>query len=196
MLIGYARVSTKEQETHLQLDALAAAGCDVIHQEKRSGKELSKRPVLNSILSGIGPGDTLVILKLDRMARSLKDLLTIIEMIKQSGADFRSLSESIDTSTPMGRMMTHVVGAFAQFERELISERTRMGIQAAVARGSKPGRPRGMSAEDEAEAVRLWHGGMVTNKSELARRYGVHISSIKRAISRAEATAQAELFEA
>lgn len=182
MLIGYARVSTDDQVTHSQTDALRAAGCELIYEEKKSGGSLS-RPILFELLKRLRPGDTLVVYKLDRVARSLKDLLTIQERITDAGADFRSLTEILDTSTPAGRMIFQILGAFAEFERELIRERTRVGLHAAMARGSKPGRPRGMGPK-EAEAMRLWSTGRYT-KSELALRYGVDISSVKRAIRRA-----------
>lgn len=194
MLIGYARVSTQEQETHLQIDALTAAGCQQIYQEKRSGGNL-RRPELELLLQSIQPDDTVIVYKLDRIARSLKDLLTIIERIETAGAEFRSLTEMMDTKSPAGRMIFQIVGAFAEFERELIRERTLVGIEAARRRGSIIGRPRGMSAEDEAEAVRQWRTGRVT-KISLARRYNVHISSIKRAIKRADEKSQPQLWVA
>ncbi|MHA6860403.1 recombinase family protein [Ralstonia pseudosolanacearum] len=128
MLYGYARVSTQEQETHAQTDALAKAGVGFIFAEKRSGGSMSQRPQLEALLQQLSPGDTVVVYKLDRIARSLKDLLTIIERIEEKGAQFRSLTESLDTSTPAGRMIFHIVGAFAEFERELIRERTRVGM--------------------------------------------------------------------
>lgn len=183
MLIGYARVSTEEQNTHAQIDALKAAGCDVIHQEKRSGGSLS-RPILFALLKGLQPGDTVVVYKLDRIARSLKDLLTIQERIADAGADFKSLTEILDTTSPAGRMIFQILGAFAEFERELIRERTRIGLRAAMARGSKPGRPHAMDDPQEVEAMQLWRSGRFT-KTELAQRYDVHISSIKRLIRRA-----------
>ena len=192
MLIGYARVSTQEQETHAQTDALNAAGCDLIHTEKRSGGSL-RRPVLNSILRTIRPGDTLIVYKIDRIARSLRDLLEIIDTIQLAGANFRSLTEVIDTGTPAGRMVLQILGAFAEFEREMIRERTRVGMKAAMQRGVKAGRPRGLTPEEEVEAVQLWRSGNHT-KAALGRQYGVHISSIKRAIARADETAQPDLF--
>lgn len=191
MLIGYARVSTEEQQTHAQIDALTKAGCQRIYQEKRSGGNL-RRPQLEQLLSSLSPGDTVIVYKLDRIARSLKDLLTIIERIEAAGAEFHSLTEHIDTKSPAGRMIFQIVGAFAEFERELIRERTRVGMHAAMQRGVVVGRPRGMTEIEEAEAIRLWRAGRHT-RTELARRYGVHLSSIKRAIKRAETREQAQL---
>ena len=183
MRIGYARVSTDEQNTHAQTDALKAAGCEIIYEEKRSGGSMC-RPRLFEMLNRLQPGDVVVVYKLDRVARSLKDLLTIQERIADAGADFKSLTEIIDTTSPAGRMISQIIGAFAEFERELIRERTRSGLRAAMARGSKPGRPRALDAHQEHEAMRLWSSGQYT-KTDLANRYAVHISSIKRAIRRA-----------
>lgn len=183
MRIGYARVSTDEQKTHGQTDALKAAGCEVIHEEKRSGGSMG-RPLLLAMLKGLQPGDEVVVYKLDRIARSLKDLLSIQERIIEAGADFKSLTETLDTSSPAGRMIFQILGAFAEFERELIRERTRVGMKAAMERGAKPGRTRGLNPAQESESLKLWSTGKVT-KSELARKYGVHISSIKRTIRRA-----------
>lgn len=192
MLIGYARVSTQEQETHAQIDALKGAGCDVIHQEKRSGGSMS-RPILLAMLDQLREGDTVLVYKLDRIARSLSDLLQIVSHINASGAEFRSMTEHFDTSTPAGRLVFQLLGAMAEFERELIRERTRVGMKAAMARGAKPGRPRGMTATDEAQCVAAFFGGQAT-KTELARRYGVDISSIKRAIARVRTDMQPALF--
>lgn len=183
MKIGYARVSTEEQKTHAQTDALKAHGCEVVYEEKKSGGSLS-RPILFAMLKSLQPGDEVVVYKLDRIARSLKDLLSIQERIIEAGADFKSLTETMDTSSPAGRMIFQLLGAFAEFERELIRERTRVGLHAAMERGAKPGRARGLNPKQESESLAMWATGKVT-KSELARRYGVHISSIKRTISRA-----------
>lgn len=190
MLIGYARVSTQEQETHTQIDALRKVGVDFVFEEKRSGGD-NRRPELAAALDRLQAGDTLVVYKLDRIARSLKHLLQILETIHTKGAQFRSLTETIDTNTPAGRMMMQIVGAFAEFELEMIRERTRAGLRAAMARGAKPGRPRAMTPHEEAEAVKRFLAGGIT-KTALARHYGTHISSIKRALHRA--AGQQELF--
>ncbi|WP_197330221.1 recombinase family protein [Ralstonia syzygii] len=195
MQYGYARVSTQEQETHAQTDALSKAGVGFIFAEKRSGGSMSQRPQLEALLQQLSPGDTVVVYKLDRIARSLKDLLTIIERIEEKGAQFRSLTESLDTSTPAGRMIFHIVGAFAEFERELIRERTRAGMAAAVKRGVKLGRHYAMNREDEAEALRMWYSGQWT-KTAIARKFNTHISSVKRAIKRHEASLQPSLLDA
>jgi len=182
MLIGYARVSTQEQDTHLQLDALKQAGCKIIFQEKRSGGTL-RRPELQKLLARLRPGDTVVIYKLDRIARSLRDLLDLVELIENAGAEFNSITEHIDTKSPAGRMIFQIIGAFAEFERALIRERTKAGMQAAKRRGAKFGRLPAMPADQEREAMRLWLTGKYT-KTYLAQEYGCHISSIKRAIAR------------
>lgn len=195
MLVGYARVSTQEQETHSQTDALLAAGVDFIFSEKRSGGSMKRRPALEEMLTKIGPGDTVVVYKLDRIARSLKDLLVIIERIEAVGAEFRSLTEHIDTRSPAGRMIFQIVGAFAEFERELIRERTKVGMAAAMRRGVKMGRPTAMTPDEEAECLRLWFAGDHT-RTALARRYGTHLSSIKRAIKRHNERIQPTLLDA
>ncbi|MCL9857438.1 recombinase family protein [Ralstonia solanacearum] len=195
MLYGYARVSTQEQETHAQTDALSKAGVGFIFSEKKSGGTTAGRPELEKLLRMLKPGDTVVVYKLDRIARSLKDLLRIIERIEEKGAQFRSLTESLDTTTPAGRMLFHMVGAFAEFERELIRERTRAGMAAAVQRGVKLGRHYALSPEDEAEALRLWFAGQMT-KTAIARQFGTHISSIRRAIKRHHERQQPSLLDA
>jgi len=182
MLIGYARVSTIEQETHLQIDALRKANVDRIFEEKRSGGD-RKRPILEEVLRSLEPGDTFVVFKLDRVARSLSHLLEILDRIESAGAAFLSLTEVIDTKSPAGRMMMHIIGAFAEFERELIRERTRAGMEAALLRGVKFGRPYGIPDAEQPHMLKQWYTGNYT-KSALARQYNVHISSIKRAIKR------------
>lgn len=195
MLYGYARVSTQEQGTHAQTDALFRAGVGFIFSEKKSGGTTVGRPELEKLLRVLKPGDQVIVYKLDRIARSLKDLLRIIERIEEKGAQFRSLTESLDTTTPAGRMLFHMVGAFAEFERELIRERTRAGMAAAAKRGVKLGRHYAMSTEDEAEALRLWHEGNMT-RSAIARMFGVHLSSVKRAIKRHQERQQPSLLDA
>ena len=156
---------------------------------------MKRRPALEDMLSMLAPGDTVVVYKLDRIARSLKDLLIIIERIEAAGAQFRSLTEHIDTRSPAGRMIFQIVGAFAEFERELIRERTKVGMAAAMRRGVKMGRPTAMTPKEEAECMRLWFAGKHT-RTELARRYGTHLSSIKRAIKRHHERIQPSLLTA
>ena len=139
-LIGYARVSTDEQATEAQEIELRAAGCDIIIQEHGSGASRA-RPALAKLIRDIGIGETLVVVRLDRLARSVSHLLEVIEDLAAKGAHFRSLRDPIDTSTPQGMFSLQVLGAVAQLERALISERTKAGIRAAKARGKLPGNP-------------------------------------------------------
>jgi DNA invertase Pin-like site-specific DNA recombinase len=135
MLIGYARVSKiDQQDTRAQVKALREAGCKRIYEESASGGRWD-RPELHRALDQLREGDVLVVWKLDRLSRSLKDLLNILEKINDAGAGFRSITEHVDTTTPAGRMMLQMIGAFAEFERSMIRERTRMGLQAARERG-------------------------------------------------------------
>lgn len=139
-LIGYARVSTEEQATDAQVDELRAAGCHTILQEHGSGASRA-RPVLAKLVHDIRPGDVLVVVRLDRLARSVSHLLDVIERLEERGAHFRSLRDPIDTSTPQGIFSLQVLGAVAQLERALIAERTKAGMRAAKARGKLPGNP-------------------------------------------------------
>ena len=183
MIYGYARVSTSEQETTLQLDALKRAGVRSVHQEKRSG--VASRPVLAALLSSLRGGDKLYIYKIDRFARSLMDLLNIVQKIEAAGASFQSLTEPIDTSTGAGRMMVHMLGAFAEFERGIIRERCMAGQSAAMARGVHCGRPRSLDPDVEADIVRLYRSRWYTLNS-LAVAFDCHPSTIKRAVYRVE----------
>ncbi|MCB0018538.1 MAG: recombinase family protein, partial [Anaerolineales bacterium] len=134
MLIGYARVSTQDQKPELQLDALKAAGCEKVFVEKASGAQ-RERPELKAALDYMRDGDTLVVWKLDRLARSMKQLIETVEGLEEVGVGFRSLTEAIDTTTAGGKLVFHVFGALAEFERSIIRERTRAGLDAAKARG-------------------------------------------------------------
>src|SRR5580658_2410233 len=147
-LVGYARVSTEEQGTDPQVDELRAAGCETVLEEHASGADRT-RPVLARLLREIRAGETLVVVRLDRLARSVSHLLAVIEQLEASGAHFRSLYDPIDTSTPQGMFSLQVLGAVAQLERALISERTKAGIRAARARGRLGGNP-GLRARDPA----------------------------------------------
>ncbi len=146
--IGYARVSTEEQNAGPQREALMAAGCEIVHEEYASGGSRT-RPVLGRLLSGIGQGDTLIVVRIDRLARSLAHLLQIIEILEARGAFFRSLSDPIDTASPQGKFTLQVLGAAAEFERALIRERTKAGLQSAQAKGRIGGNP-GLRARDPA----------------------------------------------
>jgi DNA invertase Pin-like site-specific DNA recombinase len=154
MLVGYARVSTLDQKPTLQIDALKAAGCTRIFIEKASGAQ-RERPELSAALDYIRQGDTLVVWKLDRLARSMRQLIETVEDLQSRGIELRSLTESIDTATPGGRLVFHIFGALAEFERAVIRERTSAGLQAARERGKKGGRPRTLGPKDLAAAKAL-----------------------------------------
>ena len=181
MLIGYARVSTRQQETDLQFDALTRAGVTEIFQEKASS--VGMRPQLRRCLASLRPGDVFVVYKLDRIARSLPDLLSILADIKTAGALVKSLTEPLDTTTSMGSFVIQILGAVAELERGIIRERSIAGQIAARDRGITLGRPRAMTKEQEAECVKLYLSGGYTMLT-LAHRYGVSQHVTKRALYR------------
>ena len=148
-LIGYARVSTGEQTLDPQLVELREAGCTIIHKEQASGPDRA-RPALTRLLAAIRPGDTLVVVRLDRLARSLSHLLQVIETLEAKGAHFRSLGDPIDTATPQGRFSLQVMGAVAELERTLIRERTKAGLRSARAQGRIGGNPALRAGDREA----------------------------------------------
>lgn len=154
MLIGYARVSTADQSLELQKDALTAAGCEKVVTDVVSGVAAT-RPGLNETLEYARTGDTLVVWRLDRLGRSLKDLIETVNALHARGIGFKSLQEQIDTTTSGGKLVFHVFGALAEFEREVIRERTQAGLQAARARGRKGGRPRSMDKKKITMAKKL-----------------------------------------
>lgn len=174
--IGYARVSTKDQETHLQIDALNRADVKEIYQEKASS--VGARPELEKCLNSLRAGDILVVYKMDRVARSLSDLLSILERITKAGAFIRSLTEPLDTSSPMGMFMVQVLGAVAQLERSIIRERTVAGQVSAIKRGVQFGRPKLLSSEREAELLALVDSGV--NQSAASRQFGVSLIVVRR----------------
>jgi DNA invertase Pin-like site-specific DNA recombinase len=151
MRVGYTRVSTLDQNLALQIDALKAAGCDRIFTEKASGAQRD-RPELQAAFDYLRAGDTLVVWKLDRLARSMRQLIETVEDLQTRGIELRSLTESIDTATPGGRLVFHIFGALAEFERAVIRERTSAGLQAARDRGRKGGRPKTLGPKDLAVA--------------------------------------------
>ncbi len=181
MFVGYARVSTLEQDTDLQLRHLKRAGVRKVYQEKTSS--VGARPQLHKLLDEIQPGQVLTVYKLDRIARSLRDLLNILERLEATGCGIRSLSEPIDTGTPAGRLMIQMLGAVAEFERSLIRERSIAGQRAAIERGSVPGRRRSLAPELEADVVRMYDTGLWSMQM-LAEVFEIHTSSVKRAIYR------------
>lgn len=179
MIFGYARVSTDDQNLDAQTDALKAAGAARIFADKISGGT-RKRPELDKLFEQLREGDVVVVAKYDRLARSLRDLLDIVEAIKERGAGFRSLAEDIDTTTPAGRLVFHVFASIAQFERERISERTKEGLEAARKRGRVGGRPPALSADQRAE-VRRMREEDGKSLPEIARLFGVSVPTVRRA---------------
>ena len=182
MLIGYARVSTQDQDSAAQIDALKTAGCERIFQEKASGGRWN-RPELHSLLGQLRMGDVLIVWKLDRLSRSLKDVLTLMEKIDQAGAGFRSLTEVIDTTSPGGRMMMQIVGTFAEFERAMLRERTRNGLDAARKQGRVGGRRPKLKAHQQEEIIELVTSGQKT-AADAARLFNIHPSTVSRFLQR------------
>src|SRR5947209_14733078 len=182
MLIGYARVSTNDQETATQVAALKAAGCERIYREKASGGRWD-RPELHRLLDQLRKGDVLVVWKLDRLPRSLRDVLIIMERLGEASAGFRSLTEAIDTTTAAGRMMMQMVGAFAEFERAMLKERTRAGLDAARGDGRIGGRRPKLSPQQQAEIKKMVSKGRKT-AADAARLFKVHPATISRLLAR------------
>jgi DNA invertase Pin-like site-specific DNA recombinase len=171
-MLGYARVSkTEGQDIASQIEALEAAGCQRIYEEKASGARWN-RPELTHLIGKLNKGDVLVVWKLDRLSRSLKDMLLILERIQAAGAGFKSLTEAIDTTAPAGRMMMQMLGSFAEYEREMVRERTRAGLQAARAQGRHGGRKPKFSADQKAEILTMLAAGR--SAADVARLFRVH----------------------
>ncbi len=161
MLIGYARISTQDQNHDLQTDSLKAAGCKKVFTDKVSGT-ISERPGLSKLKEQLRKGDTLVIWRLDRLARSLRDLIEWVAYLEKEGIALKSLKENIDTSTPTGRLVFHIFGALSEFERSLIVERTQAGLTAARARGRKGGRPKALGKDKRELAIELYNQKKLT----------------------------------
>jgi DNA invertase Pin-like site-specific DNA recombinase len=170
-LIGYARVSTLDQDPALQLDALAAAGCAKVFEDRASGAR-SDRPGLRQALDYVREGDVLIVWKLDRLGRSLAHLIETVAMLEQHGVGFRSITEAIDTTTPGGRLVFHLFGALGQFERDLIRERTRAGLAAAAARGRKGGRKPVINADTLARARVMIAKGLTVRETAIRLQVG------------------------
>jgi DNA invertase Pin-like site-specific DNA recombinase len=182
LLLGYARVSKgDEQNNALQTKALKAAGCRRLFEEAASGGRWD-RPELHRMLDHLRDGDTVVVWKLDRLSRSLKDVLHIMERIAKAGAGFRSITESIDTTTPAGRMMMQMVGAFAEFERAMIRERTSAGLAAARAEGRVGGRRKKLDDTQRCEIAESVISGRKSG-AEMARLYNISQPTVSRIVS-------------
>ena len=178
MRVGYARVSRDEQNLDLQIDALKAAGCEKIYTDKIGGTT-TDRAGLDDLLSYIRPDDVLVVWRLDRLGRTLKKLILMIEELANRDIAFMSLRESIDTTTSGGRLIFHVFGALAEFEREIISERTKAGLMAAKARGRCGGRPRLMDQE-KVRLARTLHNDKSITVGEICRSLGISKGTLYR----------------
>jgi DNA invertase Pin-like site-specific DNA recombinase len=180
MLIGYARVSTQDQQLHLQLDDLNRAGCERVFQEKVSSGKV--RPQLQLLVDSLRIGDTVVVWKLDRLGRSLKELITLINDFQLKGVGFRSLNDAIDTTTAQGRLVFNLFASLAEFERDLIRERTRAGLSAARSRGRLGGRPKGLGKETlaKAKAARTLYEAKDKTAGEIGKLLGISRASVYR----------------
>jgi DNA invertase Pin-like site-specific DNA recombinase len=176
--VGYARVSTLDQKPELQLDALKTNGCAKLFVERASGAK-EERPQLLAALDYLRPGDTLVVWKLDRLARSMKQLIETVDELKARGIGFRSLTEAIDATTAAGELFFHIFGALAQFERSVIRERTNAGLKAALARGRKGGRRPKVKPDDIRAALALLQDPQISVRGA-AKRLGLSVSTLYR----------------
>lgn len=196
--IGYARKSTEDQSLDLQVDALKKAGCQQIYSEQvsRSGpkRKVTGTPELNNCLRALRPGDTLVVWRLDRLSGSLKELLTIMDELKDRKINFQSLTESIDTSSAVGQMFFQICGVFAAYERNQLIERTNAGLAAARARGRNGGRPPVISDEDWRE-IKVLIADPSFNITDIARRKGVSKMTIYRHMRKREILEQADNYK-
>lgn len=183
MIVGYARVSTKDQKLEMQIDALKKAGAEKIYEEKMSGR-IRERPQLEELLGYVRQGDKVVVYKLDRISRSMKHMVELAELFRERGVDFISINDNIDTSTPVGRFFFNVMASIAELEREITVERTKSGLAAARARGRKGGRPR----KDESLmdlALHYYQTKKYTLK-EIKEKTGVSSATIYRRLSEQE----------
>jgi DNA invertase Pin-like site-specific DNA recombinase len=185
MKIGYARVSTQDQNLDLQLDDLKKAGCEKVYQEKLSGAN-KQRPVLIDLLDRLRPNDTLIVWKLDRLSRSLRDLIDLVTLLQEKKVGFISLNDSIDTTTAQGRLIFNLFAALSEFERDVIRERTRAGLSAARARGKVGGRPKGLSKEamSKASAAKTLYDQKDKTVNEIATILGIGRATVYRYLER------------
>ena len=183
MIVGYARVSTEEQHLDLQIDALEQAGCDVIYEDQGISAVAKHRPGFERAMAALSDGDVFVVWKLDRAFRSLRNALDMLEEFEKRDIQFRSLTDQIDTTTPMGKCMYQIRNAFSELERNLISERTKAGMEAAKKRGATLGRPRKLNDEQIKWAKSELTNNPLTTKSSLAKTLGVSTKTLTRALS-------------
>ena len=181
MKYGYARVSTDDQTTALQLAALQKTGCKTVFKDEGLSGATTKRPALLRFFKKLEHGDTLIVWKLDRLGRSLRDLITMLDDLKKRGVKFRSLTEAIDTETPTGRAMWQMIGVLAELERSLISERTRAGVKAAKGRGVKFGRKPKLSPQQISHARKLIDEG--ERREDVAALFNVDRTTLYRALA-------------
>jgi DNA invertase Pin-like site-specific DNA recombinase len=193
MKIGYVRVSTDDQSTDLQLDALNQYGCEKLYTDKASGKSII-RPQFEIMLDALRPDDVLVVWRLDRLGRSLKDLIELMESFKKQDIQFVSLQENIDTTSPMGELVFHLFASIAQFERQLISERTKAGLQAARARGRKGGR-KPIFTKKQAQLAHSMLADPSVTKVDVAQHFKVSRPTLDKALKQYSSDSQASLFE-
>jgi len=182
MRIGYARVSTDAQETHLQMDALARAKCTRVYQEKASGVKV-ERTELIKLLDNARKGDVIIVWKLDRLARSLRQLIDTTVLLNERGVELYSLTENINTTTPSGKLTFHIFAALAEFERDILRQRVNAGLKAARRRGRVGGRPKSLSEADLKKARALLRSGEYT-KVQVAEELGVSRHTLWRALVR------------
>ncbi len=185
MRIGYARVSTLDQNLELQIDALKGAGCEMIFTEKISGKSKDGRPELKNMFSKLRSGDTVIVWKLDRLGRSLANLIDLVEDMSKLGVHFLSLNDNINTQTATGRFTFNIFASLAEFEREVIKERTQAGLTAARARGRMGGRQKGLSnsSMNKAKAVKVLYEKREQTVEEIAASLGLSRSTCYRYLS-------------
>jgi DNA invertase Pin-like site-specific DNA recombinase len=188
MLVGYARVSTSQQDTALQTDALKAAGCERIYEEKVSGAQRD-RPQLMAALDMMRAGDTLVVYRLDRVARSLRQLIETIEDLEARGIGFKSLNEQIDTTSPSGKLVFHIFASLSEFEKSLIRSRTMAGLEAARARGRVGGRPRSLT-DDKLEVAKTLLANSDMTVAAIAKQIGSSAATLYRYLPAARAEAK------
>ena len=193
-LLGYARVSTTDQHPDLQVDVLTQAGCYRVFTDRASGAR-ADRPQLTAVLDQLRPGDTLVVWKLDRLGRSLRHLVDTVTTLADRGVGFRSLQEQVDTTTAGGKLVFHIFAALAEFERDLIRERTRAGLAAARARGRRGGRPAVMTP-DKVRVVQEMYASRQYTVAAIAKTLGVSRASIYRHLPAAVAAQAADAEDA
>jgi DNA invertase Pin-like site-specific DNA recombinase len=192
MLVGYARVSTYDQDLSLQLDALKAAGCETLYRDTASGAR-GERPGLTGTLEHLRSGDILIVWRLDRLGRSLSQLIALMTQLEGRGVGFRSLTEQIDTTTPGGRLIFHIFGALAEFERTLIRERTMAGLAAARARGRHGGRPRRLDTDRKVRLARQLHEDRNNSIADVCLALGISRATLYRYLAMDDTPAPGEV---